>query len=80
MPLPCALKNSLKMDATYTDKFNNFELPMKAAITGLVATVTTVLAYIVFLSYTPRVDKKSPKFTPNTVPLVGSWSFFTQKW
>ncbi|RAH41256.1 cytochrome P450 [Aspergillus brunneoviolaceus CBS 621.78] len=68
------------MDATYTDKFNNFELPMKAAISGLVATVTTVLAYIVFLSYTPRVDRKSPKFTPNTVPLVGSWSFFTQKW
>ncbi|OJJ96979.1 hypothetical protein ASPACDRAFT_33648 [Aspergillus aculeatus ATCC 16872] len=53
---------------------------MKAAITGLVATVTTFLAYIVFLSYTPRVDKKSPQFTPNTVPLVGSWSFFTQKW
>ncbi|KAI2794170.1 hypothetical protein POX_a00760 [Penicillium oxalicum] len=68
------------MDSTYADRFHDLDLPIKVAATGLLATVTTFLAYIVFLSYTPHVDKNSPQFTSNTVPLVGSWSFFTQKW
>lgn len=72
--------NLPKMDSTYADRFHDLDLPIKVAATGLLATVTTFLAYIVFLSYTPHVDKNSPQFTSNTVPLVGSWGFFTQKW
>ncbi|KAJ5274865.1 hypothetical protein N7497_005473 [Penicillium chrysogenum] len=61
------------MDLLYT-------APVKAVLTALVTTLVPFLAYVVFLSYTPTVDKKSPEFTPNTVLLVGSWGFFTQKW
>ncbi|KUM56736.1 hypothetical protein ACN42_g10472 [Penicillium freii] len=48
------------MDLLYT-------APVKAVLTALVTTLVPFLTYVVFLSYTPTVDKKSPEFTPNTV-------------
>ncbi|KAF8852512.1 putative cytochrome P450 [Acephala macrosclerotiorum] len=36
-------------------------------------------SFLVYLSYTPKVDKRAPAFTSEAVPFIGSWNFFTQK-
>lgn len=74
---------TLKMD--FTSKINlawmdlhsdHLQSPVTLGLAGFVATLISFLAY---LSYTPRVDKRSPAFTSDTVPFVGSWGFFTRK-
>jgi sterol 14-demethylase len=47
---------------------------------GLAGFLATCISYLAYLSYSPRIDKAAPEFTSDTVPLVGSWRFFTQKW
>ncbi|KAJ3493732.1 hypothetical protein NLG97_g4548 [Lecanicillium saksenae] len=37
------------------------------------------LVVLLYMSATPKVDKKAPAFTSNATPLIGSWNFFTQK-
>ncbi|KKA17947.1 Uncharacterized protein T310_8106 [Rasamsonia emersonii CBS 393.64] len=55
---------------------DHLQSPVTLGLAGFVATLISFLAY---LSYTPRVDKRSPAFTSDTVPFVGSWGFFTRK-
>ena len=50
--------------------------PLRVAMTSFIAIFVSFLAY---LSYTPKVDKRAPAFTSDTVPFIGSWNFFTQK-
>ena len=55
---------------------HDFHSPLTLGLAGFIATLFSSLAY---LSYSPKVDKKSPAFTSDTVPFIGSWRFFTQK-
>ena len=55
---------------------NDFQSPRTIGLASVIATFFSFLAY---LSYSPRIDKKAPAFTTDTVPFVGSWRFFTQK-
>ncbi|KUJ11672.1 putative cytochrome P450 [Mollisia scopiformis] len=50
-----------------------------AATIGSTALIATLVSALAYLSYTPKVDKKSPAFTSDTFPFIGSWRFFTQK-
>ncbi|EED18907.1 cytochrome P450, putative [Talaromyces stipitatus ATCC 10500] len=54
----------------------NFQSPVTISLAGLLATLISLLAY---MSYSPPIDKRSPAFTSDTVPFIGSWRFFTQK-
>lgn len=55
---------------------HDIQLPVTLVLAGFIAASISFLAY---LSYSPRVDKKSPAFTSDTVLYVGSWRFFTHK-
>jgi hypothetical protein len=54
----------------------DFQSPVTIGLAGFIATLLSLLAY---MSYSLQVDKRSPAFTPDTVPFIGSWRFFTQK-
>ena len=54
----------------------SFQSPMTIGLASVIATFFSFLAY---LSYSPRIDKKAPAFTTDTVPFIGSWRFLTQK-
>lgn len=47
---------------------------------GLAGFVATLITFLAYLSYTPKVDKRSPAFTSDTALFIGSWGFFTRKW
>ncbi|KID84886.1 Cytochrome P450 [Metarhizium guizhouense ARSEF 977] len=49
--------------------------PIPAALTTFTIAFITL---VVYLSYTPKVVG-APEFTTDTVPFIGSWSFFTNK-
>ena len=51
--------------------------PVSLALVGLVVTLITFLAY---LSYTPKIDLKAPAFTSDTTPFIGSWGFYSRRW
>ncbi|KAM0794057.1 cytochrome P450 [Usnea florida] len=42
--------------------------------------VAALISYLAYLSYTPKFNRKSPAFTTDTVPLIGSWGFMTRKY
>ncbi|RMZ83615.1 hypothetical protein DV738_g927, partial [Chaetothyriales sp. CBS 135597] len=47
--------------------------------TGLAGVTSLVLTFLAYVSYTPKVDPRSPAFTTETYPIIGSWKFFTEK-
>ncbi|KAF2723083.1 putative cytochrome P450 [Polychaeton citri CBS 116435] len=46
---------------------------------GLAGVTALFLGFMVYLFYTPKVDSRSPAFTTDTIPFIGSYRFFTQK-
>ena len=55
---------------------HEFQSPLTLGLAGFIATLFSFLAYY---SYSPKVEEKSPAFTSDTVPFIGSWRFFTHK-
>ena len=51
--------------------------PVTLGLTGFVASLITFLAY---LSYTPKIDKRSPAFTSDKTPFIGSYGFYSRRW
>lgn len=47
------------------------------ALGVLIAAFFTLIAYI---SFEPRVDKRSPKFVSDTFPIVGALNYFFKPW
>ncbi|OCT49994.1 putative Cytochrome P450 oxidoreductase [Cladophialophora carrionii] len=47
---------------------------------GVAAFATTLLSLIAIVSYQPRVHEKSPAFTRDTSPIIGSLGFLTRQW
>lgn len=47
---------------------------------GLATVVVAALTFLAYLSYTPTVDKRSPEFTRDTSPFIGSWGYFSRRW
>ncbi|KAJ9605934.1 hypothetical protein H2200_009783 [Cladophialophora chaetospira] len=47
---------------------------------GLAAFATTLLSLIAIVSYQPKVHDKSPPFTLDTSPIIGSLGFLTRQW
>jgi hypothetical protein len=47
---------------------------------GLAAFATTLLSLIAVVSYQPKVHEKSPAFTHDTTPILGSLGFMTRQW
>ncbi|KAF1952292.1 putative cytochrome P450 [Byssothecium circinans] len=41
--------------------------------------MTAFISLLAYMSYTPKVDKRAPAFTSDTVPFIGSWNFFFKK-
>ena len=75
--------SDLTLNMVFTSNMTSMDLnsqdvqsPVSLGLAGFMATFISFLAY---LSYTPRVHKKSPAFTSDTVPFIGSWRFFTHK-
>lgn len=50
--------------------------PQTAALTTF---MTLFLGFVAYFSQTPEIDRRAPVFTKDTLPFIGSWSFFTQK-
>ncbi|KAF2272824.1 putative cytochrome P450 [Westerdykella ornata] len=46
---------------------------------GVAGFIASFVSFLAYLSYTPKVDKRAPAFTSYTVPIIGSWRFYTQK-
>ena len=59
-----------------------FGTALKSGVSPWPATfaVAVLISFIAYLAYTPRVDKRSPDFTTDKLPFIGSWGFFTRKW
>lgn len=55
---------------------HDFQSPLTLGLAGF---MTTLFSFLAYLSYSPKIDKKAPAFTSDTVPFIGSWRFFTQK-
>ncbi|KAE9364966.1 cytochrome P450 [Stipitochalara longipes BDJ] len=47
---------------------------------GIAFFLASFLSFLSYLSYYPRVDPKSPKFTSDTVLILGSRGFLTRLW
>ncbi|KAG6358768.1 hypothetical protein INS49_012287 [Diaporthe citri] len=47
---------------------------------GLSTLAAVFLGFLAFLSYTPTIHEKSPKFTSHTSPFIGSFGFGTDPW
>lgn len=47
---------------------------------GLSTFAAVFLSFLAFLAYTPTVHKKSPAFTSDTSPFIGSFGFGTDPW
>jgi sterol 14-demethylase len=47
---------------------------------GVAALVTALLSLLAFVSYSPRIHPKAPKFTSDTVPILGSLGYGTRQW
>ena len=46
---------------------------------GLAGFIATFLSFVIYISHSPKIDKKAPAFTSDAFPFIGSWRFFTQK-
>lgn len=55
------------------------ESAMQSISAGLVISVSILGGFLMYLSYTPDLDKRAPAFTKDALPLIGSWNFFVQK-
>ena len=64
-------------NTTSADTGDLFQAPVTL---GLASIVAAVISFVAFLSYTPKIDKKSPAFTPERTPFVGSLGFLTKQW
>lgn len=64
-------------DNTTSMDLEGFQSPVTYGVAAFVAMFFSLLA---FVSYAPRTDKRAPKFTADTMPILGSFGFATRQW
>ncbi|KAG6022115.1 hypothetical protein E4U19_005259 [Claviceps sp. Clav32 group G5] len=67
-------------DMSWTTGSNSGLLSSSPATLALATLATGLAVFLVYLAYTPSVDALAPEFTSDTVPLIGSWGFYSRRW
>ena len=78
-PLLARLHLPAVMDFQIISRFTDGE-DFQWAEFGTACLLAVLLSALTFLSYTPRVHQKSPPFTANKLPFIGSLGFTTEQW
>ncbi|CZT15472.1 uncharacterized protein RCC_01329 [Ramularia collo-cygni] len=47
---------------------------------GVTTAITALVSFLAYQAYRPSVDKRSPAFTSDTLPIIGSFGFVTRQW
>ncbi|KAG6182787.1 hypothetical protein E4U10_006944 [Claviceps purpurea] len=73
-------KNHTIPNMSWTTSSNSSLLSSSPGTLALATLATGLAVFLVYLAYTPSVDALAPEFTSDTVPLIGSWGFYSRRW
>jgi hypothetical protein len=80
-PVHAAARQLMTMNVTLPTRMVSLdpEVYQSPLTIGLATILTAFLSLLTFVSYTPRLDKRVPKFTSDTYPFIGAANFMWRK-